>query len=73
MSHIKDMSYDIELRAVEFGMNPIEIAEDLEISLDTVLTWFKANGLSVKGYKNYNAQASACLKEVFSPFETVNS
>jgi transposase len=67
------MDYDIELRAVDFGMNPREIAEDLGISLDSVLTWFKANGLSVKGYKDYNAEASARLLEVFSPFETVNS
>ena len=73
MSKMAELDYDIELRAVEWNMNPKEIADELEIPLDMVLTWFKSNGLSVKGYKDYNAEASAKLLEAFSPYETVNS
>jgi hypothetical protein len=73
MSKMAELDYDIELRAVEWAMNPREIADELQIPLDMVLTWFKANGLSVKGYKDYNAEASKRLLEVFSPYETVNS
>jgi hypothetical protein len=73
MSKMAELDYDIEFRAVEWAMTPKEIADELEIPLDMVLTWFKANGLSVRGYKDYNAEASARLLEVFSPYETSNS
>jgi len=73
MSKMAELDYDIELRACDYGLSPQEIASELEIPIDMVLTWFKANGLSVRGYKDYNAEASARLLESFSPYETVNS
>jgi hypothetical protein len=73
MSKLAELDYDIELRACDYGLSPQEIATELEIPVDMVLTWFKANGLSVRGYKDYNAEASALVLESFSPYETSNS
>jgi hypothetical protein len=74
MSKMADLDYDIELRACDYGMSPKEIAEELGIPVDMVFRWFIANGLSVKGFKDWTAEAKQrLLNDIFSPYETINS
>jgi hypothetical protein len=74
MSKMADLDYDIELRACDYGMSPKEIADELEIPVTMVLRWFIANGLSVKGQKDWTEEAKQRLiDDIFSPYETVNS
>ena len=49
-------------------------ADELEIPVTMVLRWFIANGLSVKGQKDWTEDAKQrLLDDIFSPYETVNS